>query len=73
MVLDDSVGLLQMPPMVNVLEGWAFIACEKLLFTSPAPQLYSPGVVQLVHHTVMHLRTINLTMGLDALRSSEDS
>lgn len=30
MVLDDSVGLLQVSPVVNVPEGWSFIACEKL-------------------------------------------
>ena len=29
-VLQDFVGLLRASPVVNVLEGWSFIACEKL-------------------------------------------
>lgn len=29
-VLHDFVGLLRASPAVNVLQGWSFIACEKL-------------------------------------------
>ena len=32
MFWDDSAGLPQVSPVVNVSEGWSFIACEKLCY-----------------------------------------